>query len=307
MAALAVYRKPTLIRGVRSNVDCVDIGGQVFTLSTGAVRVLRLEDEWYEDVAEPAAIVESLQRDRPIADLFTFWQRVPDLTPRHDYPVEWENIAVLPVSSHKAWWDRQIKSRVRNQIRKAQKEGLEVRESAYDDAFVQGMTGIFNESPVRQGRPFWHYGKDFDTVKEQFSRFIHRERMIGAYVDDRMVGFMMIANAGPFALVGQILSRVAERDRQPNQAMMSKAVEMCAEDRLPYLVYLFWSDDSLSEFKRRCGFECVRVPRYCVPLTRRGALAIRLGLQHGLVAALPPSIKAPLKRLRNAWHERRSA
>jgi len=30
------------------------------------------------------------------------------------------------------------------------------------------MTAIFNESPTRQGRKFWHYGKDFATVKKQF-------------------------------------------------------------------------------------------------------------------------------------------
>ena len=59
----------------------------------------------------------------------------------------------------------QIKSRVRNQIRKAEKEGLVVKEVPYDDDFVRGMTAIFNESPVRQGRPFWHYGKSFETVK----------------------------------------------------------------------------------------------------------------------------------------------
>ena len=59
---------------------------------------------------------------------------------------------------------------------------------------------IYNQSPVRRGKPFWHYGKDFETVKQQFSRFIHREYMIGAYIKDELIGFMMLANAGKFAL-----------------------------------------------------------------------------------------------------------
>ena len=39
------------------------------------------------------------------------------------------------------------------------------------------MTAIFNEAAIRQGRPFWHYGKDFETVKRQFSRYLAREHM----------------------------------------------------------------------------------------------------------------------------------
>src|SRR5262245_20717674 len=99
---------------------------------------------------------------------------------------------MMPIGSYEAWWSRQIKSRVRNQIRKAEKEGLVVRECPYDDEFVRGMTAIFNESPVRQGRRFWHYGKDFATVKEQFSRFVYREDMIGAYLGDELIGVMML-------------------------------------------------------------------------------------------------------------------
>ena len=34
---------------------------------------------------------------------------------------------------------------------------------------VNGIIGIFNQSPVRRGKPFWHYGKDFDTVKKEMS------------------------------------------------------------------------------------------------------------------------------------------
>ena len=101
---------------------------------------------------------------------------MPDVQPGIRTTPEWEEIAVLPIQSYEHWWNHQIKSRVRNQIRKAEKEGLVVKEVPYDDDFVAGMTAIFNESPVRQGRPFWHYGKTFETVKSQFARYLHRER-----------------------------------------------------------------------------------------------------------------------------------
>ena len=73
---------------------------------------------------------------------------------------------------------------------------------------------------------------------------------------------------------------------------------------MPYLIYLFWSDDSLAEFKRRCGFERVRVPRYYVALTWKGTLALKLGVHRGWKAMVPERIKTPLKRLRASWHRK---
>src|SRR5690606_3290760 len=134
----------------------------------------------------------------------------------------------------------------------------------------RGMTAIFNETPVRQGRKLWHYGKDFATVKEQFSRYVYRERMIGAYVGDEMVGFVMLGDAGRFALLGQIISSLRHRDKSPNNSLIAKSVEICANSGMEYLVYWYWGDDSLAEFKRRCGFEPFALPRYYIPLTLKG-------------------------------------
>jgi hypothetical protein len=239
-------------------------------------------------------------------DLLTFWQRMPDVEPKYPFHLEWDQIAVLPVKSYDHWWKNQIKSRVRNQIRKAEKGGVVVKETSYNDEFVRGMTAIFNESPIRQGRRFWHYGKDFETVKSQFSRYLFRECMIGAYYEGEMIGFMMLGDAGKFGITGQIISSIQRRDKSPNNAMIAKAVEICVERGLNYLIYLFWTDDSLSEFKRRCGFEKVDVPRYYVALSRKGELALRCGAHRGWKAMLPQGVKTSLKRLRSIWHEFRT-
>jgi hypothetical protein len=180
-----------------------------------------------------------------------------------------------------------------------------VRETSYDDAFVRGMTAIFNEAPVRQGRPFWHYGKDEATVRRQFSRYIHREHMIGAYYQDEMIGLVMLGNAGRFGLTGQIISSLKHRDKATNNALIAKAVDVCASRGLDYLVYLFWSNDSLSEFKRRCGFERTNAPRYFVPLTAKGKLGLKLGAHRGWSAMLPDRIRLPLKTLRASWYASR--
>ena len=128
--------------------------------------------------------------------------------------------------------------------------------------------------------------------------------MIGAYFEGEMVGFMMLADAGRFALTGQIISSLRHRDKSPNNALIAKAVEVCAASAMPYLIYLFWTDDSLAEFKRRCGFECVCVPRYYVPLTWKGALALKMGVHRGWKAVIPARIKTPLKRMRPSWHRK---
>jgi hypothetical protein len=300
---LQVFAKETLIKGQPAKQDCIQIGGQTYSITSGALTIVSLEDDWYEDVRDPEAVIQALKEASDLkADLFTFWQRLPNIEPRFKYHMESEEIAVLPVKSFDQWFNQQIKSRTRNLIRKSQKDGLEVRETTYDDAFVKGMTAIFNEAPVRQGRPFWHYGKDFETIKRQFSRFIHREDMIGAYYQGEMIGFMMLGNAGPFAVTGQIISSLKHRDKSTNNALIAKAVELCEKKGLPYLVYLFWSGDSLAEFKRRCGFEKVSVPRYFVPLTQKGKLALKLRLHRGWKQLLPKELTKSLKKLRSRWY-----
>lgn len=300
-----VFTKDTLVKGVPAKLRCVEIAGQVFSLTSGPLRVARLEDEWYEDLEDPSTVIEALKARRSLGvDLFTFWQRLPNTEPAYAYPLEWEEIAVLPISSYDHWWTKRIKSRTRTMIRKSERSGLVIREAAYDDQFVRGMTAIFNEAPVRQGRKFWHYGKDFETVKEQFSRYIYRERIFGAYFGDEMVGFVMLGDAGGFALLGQIISSLRHRDKSPNNSLIAKSVEFCAKNGFEYLVYWYWGDDSLAEFKRRCGFEPVALPRYYIPLSLKGRIALRTGTHRGLVARLPPAVKRKLKRLRNAWYAR---
>jgi len=266
--------------------------------------MLRLEDEWYEDVCDPLKLVGELKKNRKIKpDLFTFWQRLPKVAPEYSFHCEYEDIAALPITTHAAWFSGQIKSRVRNLIRKSEKEGVEVRESVYDDDFVHGMTRIFNEAPIRQGRKFWHYGKDFETIKMQFSRFVKRERMIAAYYRGEMIGLIMLGDAGSFAITGQIISSLHHRDKATNNLLVSKAVQVCEEQGFRHLCYLNWSEDSLSEFKRRCGFEKIGMPRYYVPLTAKGKIWLRLGLHRGLKSLLPSNVRNALKAARTRWLE----
>jgi len=280
----------------------IDINGTRIMIEGGIPRVAHLDQEWFEDVENPDLLVDTIRKTKPTPDIFTFWQRLPEMEPKYSYRMERDAVAALPIKSYSHWWEKQLDSAARNKVRKAQKKGVTVRLTNFDDRFVEGMTSIFNETPVRQGRHFLHYGKNFDTVKRQFSRFLFREEILGAYLGDELVGFIMLANAGRYSVLGQIISKVARRDLAPTNALLAKAVERCAEKGFPYLAYAQWLDDGLGEFKRNNGFQKFDLPRYFVPLTRKGELALDLGLHRGWKAAVPDQIKSSLKRLRKFWH-----
>ena len=281
----------------------ITINSQSYAVTGRLLKLASLEDEWYEDVNDPRAVITTLRHSERTPDIFTFWTRVPETERKYDYHTEWESLAVLPIKSFDHWWTKQIKGTTRNMVRKSQKMGVQIREAVFDDEFVQGMVDIFNETPVRQGFRFWHYGKTFDTVKREFSRFLFREDVIGAYYQNELVGFAMVANAGRYGVIGQFIGKMKHRDKAANNALMAKAVEVCEKRRLPYLVYTTWRETSLVDFKKHSGFQEMKIPRYFVPLTRKGALALKLSLHREMKDRLPETLKRPLKALRRCWFE----
>jgi hypothetical protein len=280
----------------------MEINGKRIIMEGKILRIARLEQDWCEDVEDPEILIDVLRKTAGGPDILTFSQRLPDLEPKYAYRMEPDSMAALPIKSYSFWWEKQIERKARNKVRKAQKKGVVVRLTDFDDRFVHGMTAIFNESPIRQGRHFLHYGKDFETIKREFSRFLFREEIFGAYLGEELVGFIMLANAGKCAFLGQIISKIAHRDLAPTNALLAKVVEHCAQKGFPYLVYAYWLDDSLGDFKQSNGFQRFDVPRYFVPLTKRGKLALKLGLHRGWREAVPKPLKKPLKNLRKRWY-----
>jgi hypothetical protein len=281
----------------------MEVDGKRILIEGEIPRIARLEQEWYEDVEDPRTLINQLSKSEPRPDIFTFWQRLPETESKYSYPMELDSIAALPIKSYSLWWEKQIDRKARNKIRKAQKNGVVVKPATFDDRFVRGITSIFNETPIRQGRHYLHYGKDFETIKRQFSRFLFREDIFGAYLGEELVGFIMLAYAENYAYLGQIISKIAHRDLAPNNLLLAKAVERCAEKGVPYLVYALWLEDSLGDFKRSNGFQKFDLPRYYVPLTGKGKLALKLGLHRGWKEAVPKPLRKPLKKLRRRWYD----
>jgi len=173
----------------------MEINGQKIMVEGKILRVAKPhanpQDEWFDDVDNPEMLIDDLRKSKHCPDILTFWQRLPDTNPKYPYAMELDSIAALPIRSYSYWWEKQIDRKARNKARKAEKKGVIVRPATLDDQFIEGITSIFNETPIRQGRRYLHYGKDFETIKREFSRFFFREEIFGAYLGEELVGFIM--------------------------------------------------------------------------------------------------------------------
>jgi hypothetical protein len=275
-------------------------------------RIAHLDADDFKFLNDPEPVLEELRRSKMRIDLFTFMQKLPDTTPKYSYPMEWDNMAVLSISTFDQWWTKQVGNKTRNSARQAERKGLVIREAQFDDAFARGIWEIYNECPVRQGRPFPHYGKNFETVRNMSATYLDSSIFIGAFDANKLVGFIKLTvdDAGTQAGIMHILSLLQYRDKVPTNALVAQAVRSCADRHISHLIYAKFAygkkeTSSLSDFKVHNGFQRVDVPRYYVPLTRWGSAALAMGLHRGLVDRLPESMAAKLRDLRTSWYQRR--
>jgi hypothetical protein len=288
---------------VISAISRVQHAGPVITVTGRIFKLARLRDEYHEFVAEPATLIGSLASAAPRrADIFTFIQAIPDRSPHFAYQLEWEHAAVAPITSYEHWWKRQINDKTRNMIRKAQKSGVVVRPVAFSDDLVQGIVRIYNETPLRQGRPFRHYGKGFATLKEQHATLLDRSEFFGAYHGGELIGFIKLVHGEGVSHLMQIISMVQHREKAPTNALIAKAVERCAEKGVPLLHYGSWSRRSMGEFKKHHAFERIAIPRYYVPLTWRGRVALLAGLHRDVQERIPERWIDRLVKWRTKWN-----
>lgn len=295
-------KKESLVSGKSNHCASIVVACKEIIITGGLVKTARLAEEWYQDVEEPELIMESVKKSNIKVDIFTFWQRLPETEIKYNYYMEYESIAVLPIKSFDYWWKDQINAKTRNVVRKAERMGVVVKQAAFDQKFISGMKDIFDETPIRQNRPFWHYGKDTETIKREFSRYLFREDLFGAYYNGELIGFIFLAYTEKYALLSQIISKIGHREKAPNNALIAKAVETCSNKKIPYLVYALWSAESLGDFKRHNGFKRFDLPRYYVPLTLKGQTILNLRLHHGIVGIIPERLKHHIINFRSKWY-----
>jgi len=288
---------PILVNTLRINDQAVVAYGKYLNIA-------RIKDEWFENVDDPETIIRTLKSVRPKPDIFTFWQRLPEAEPKFSYFMEWETLAAIPITTYEHWWNKQINVKTRNMVRKGGKKGVEIKIAEFNDELVRGIMNVFNETPVKRGKQHRHYGKSFDTVKREMSDVLDKSLFIGAYYENSLIGFIKMSISDRYAMITVILCMMQHRDKGPINALVAKAVEICAERGIPYLTYTTWRKGSVGEFQKHNAFEKYPVPRYFVPITLKGKLALNLKLHHGIKGMLPDEIRLLLLRLRGFWYEK---
>jgi hypothetical protein len=301
------------IAGRTLYVPSAEICGRTVVVTGKCLRRASVKDEDLvegEIVEDPVAFLDELRGSPLRADVLTFSQKIPEITPKYAYHFQWDNWAVVRITSFADWWERRLPQETRKNVRRAAKRGVIVKDVRFDDDFVEDIQRIYNETPIRQGRRFWHFGKDFETIKEISSTYLDRSDFVGAYFNDELIGFIKIVYVDRIATLMHIISKNEHRDKRPMNAMLARAVEVCEKRKVSFLIYGKYDYDGnenspLIEFKRRNGFEKVKYPRYFVPLTAKGRFAIQLRLHNGVKRLVPRPAINLLRSIRSQFYQRR--
>ena len=293
------------VKGRSILVPSAEIDGRTVVASGKWLKIAAVRDEELiegDTLHDSLGFVERLKKAGLEADIFTFSERFPQTGAQSPFYHEWDSFAVIPISTYEQWWEHRAAKDVRTAVKKSGRLGVVVREVDLDDKFLEGVVKIYNECKYRQGKPFWHYGKDFDTVKRITSTYPDRSAFIAAYLEDELIGFIKMVRVGNTFATLHVISMKKYSNKKPTNALLAKAVEICAARGSSHLIYgnYIYKDpaSSLTEFKRRNGFEGALVPRYYVPLTLKGHAALRMKLHRGLSGALPLSVWRAASKLR---------
>ena len=292
-------------------VPALEVDRNVIVVKGSWIKIASLQHaDWLEkELEDPERCISRLKEERRRglhADIFAFGQIPPATQPKHNYPVEFESIACLLTSNFKGWWEN-VPQETRKNVRRSQKRGVVVSVRQMNDDLIHGLVELNNDSPVRQGKPYTHYGKNFERVKEDQSSFPGRSEFLCAYFGEELVGYMKLVYRGNSASILHLLPKASHQDKRPANALIAKAVEVCAAKGISHLIFGKFNygnkgDNPLREFKSRNGFEEVLVPRFYVPLTAWGQFCVKVKLHRGLVGILPKNVIALGLDVRSKWY-----
>jgi hypothetical protein len=266
----------------------------VNTRKTLGVKIARDYREYQKSINPTDSLLSKLGERS--ADIFTFVERkwcCSIANPPRTWTRTEDNIALLDIKDYNSWWSA-IGKKTRNMVRKAEKEAVTVSVIPQSDRLAEGIWKIYNETPIRQGRAFPHFGEPLKHLTDVM--YLEKNSTyIGAFLDDELIGFIQLTHGDKIVIISNILSMQKYWDKSVNNALLAKVVEVCASKGEQWLMYgRIGNHPSLDKFKENNDFFKYPVTRYYIPITGRGRLAIRLGLHQELKDALPQSIKDPL-------------
>lgn len=307
---MRLFKDEIVVKGNTQKVDAVQIDGLNVVSTGNRLKIARLKNEWDDDIIDPEKVTEKLNQSSLKADIFTFNQRLPESYPKYQYKMEWENVAALPLTTYENWYKNQLHQNPRNKIKKAKKAGIHVSRCEFNDELVEGILRISNESPIRQGKPYWYYGVTRQKIRKLWSTFPDRSVFLGAFLNGELIGYIKLVSTDHYIRTMGFIAMIKHRNKAPMNALMDKAIEYCSQQKTPFLVFAKYNygkvgSDTLMHFKKYNGFESMILPRYFIPLTIKGKIALLLNLHHGFVGILPRNFVRLLRFFRNKLYEKR--
>ena len=130
------------VKGKAVSVPSTQIDGRTVIATGKWLNLAVVRDEELiegETVSDPQSFVSGLKESGVDADIFTFVQKLGDTTPKYTYHLEWDNLAVIRITTFSEWWEKRVESSVRRAVRKAAKLGIVVKLAEFDDEFVRGI------------------------------------------------------------------------------------------------------------------------------------------------------------------------
>jgi hypothetical protein len=305
--AMADHSIEISTKGKWIKVPAVNVNGSSVIVRGKWLKVATVHDEaWLQtEISEPATYLAALKENSLNPDIFSFAQKLPGSKPKHEFPLEWESIAVIYFATFKEWWEK-LPQETRKNVRRSQKRGVVIKVQNFDDNLLAGIEDVNNDSLARQGERNYYYGRSRDQLRKDYSAFLDRSDFVCAYLGDEMIGFLKVVYRGEVASILNLTPKSSQSDKRPANALIAKAVELCEAKGISYLTYGMYNygnkgDSPLREFKTRNGFEEVLTPRFYVPLTRWGWFCLKLQLHRGILGILPHAAIMTLLDVRARW------
>src|SRR5437016_2616626 len=86
------------VKGKPIRVPAATIDGRTVVVAGRWLKIGSIRDELVvegEPVKDPASLIAQLKQSGLKADILAFGQKLPALTPLHDYYFEWDNVAAI--------------------------------------------------------------------------------------------------------------------------------------------------------------------------------------------------------------------
>jgi len=274
------------------------------------VKIIQFKEDWDIDIEDPELIIKKIENNGMKGDIFTFIQRLPESKPKFNYYMEWDSVAAITITTYDNWLKNQVVQNSRKKIGLAKRKNVELKFCEFNDELINGILEIYHETPIMQGKPNRQYRTDFATAKRLNGTYLDRAQFIGAFLNNELIAYIKLVNAGKFMRTMGILAKAAHRDKGAMNLLIAKAVELCAQQGMPYLVYAKFNygkrgSETLKEFKRNLGFESIIVPRYYIPLNAKGTLALHTHIHNDVIDLLPEKFLRFLLRKRDNWYEKK--